>query len=114
MTEIHKHRRFRFGLRTFFVVITAIAIWLGWNVQQVRKRAGVERFILTSSSGSQVITYGPPIRPWKSLPVTWRFLGAKPVTSISLKFVRLEEGDLEQIRASFPEAEITEIQFPIH
>jgi hypothetical protein len=52
--------------------------------------------------------YGPPLRPWKSLPVMWRLLGTKPVTSISLKYVRLQDGDREQIRASFPEAEITE------
>src|SRR4051812_30476397 len=108
VSETRKRRWLRFNLRTFFLVFTLVAIWLGWNVQQVRTRDSVEKFILTSSAGSQVITYGPPLRPWKSLPTTWRLLGARPVTSISLKYVRLQDGDREQIRASFPEAEITE------
>lgn len=106
-SETFKRRRWRFGLRTLFLVVTAVALWLGWNVYQLQKRAGVAKFILTSSGSSQAITYGPPVRPWKSLPATWRLLGVKLVTYINLSGVKLEDEDIGQIQASFPEAEFT-------
>jgi hypothetical protein len=101
-------RGLRFSLRTFFLLITVIAIWLGWNAQQLRNRAVVERFILANSGGTQVIEYGPPLKPWNGLPVTWRILGARSVSRISLKYltVTMEGADYTYIRKYFPEAEI--------
>jgi hypothetical protein len=33
-----RRRWFRFSLRTFLLVFTAVAVWLGWNVYVVRQR----------------------------------------------------------------------------
>jgi hypothetical protein len=33
-----RRRRFRFSLRTMFLLLTAVCLWLGWNVQIVQER----------------------------------------------------------------------------
>ncbi len=37
-TSTPHRRRFRFGLRTMFVVLTAFSLWLGWQAKIVRDR----------------------------------------------------------------------------
>ena len=38
MTDKPTRRWFRFGLRTLFVVMTLVAVWLGWQASIVRER----------------------------------------------------------------------------
>ena len=38
MAEVRRQRWLRFSLRTMFVACTVVAVWLGWNVYQVRQR----------------------------------------------------------------------------
>ena len=41
MSEAPKRRWFRFSLRSLFLVVTALCLWLGWNVNVVRLRRAV-------------------------------------------------------------------------
>jgi len=38
MDENRKRRRFRFKLRTLFVIVTLFAVWLGWSFNWIRQR----------------------------------------------------------------------------
>ena len=98
-------RRLGFSLRLFFIAITAVCLWLGWNVYQVQRRKAVEKYVndLTNNSA---LSYGQPRRPWKTLPVIWRFLGVRPVESIDLDGAYVTDEDRDHIQAAFPEAVI--------
>ena len=102
--------RIRFSLKWLLITVTAFALWFGWNISQLRQRDAVEAFI-TAQGGT--VTRGAlmvqPNRPWKRMPLSWRLLGAKPVQVIDARGIT-DEGDREQIRASFPEAEIRYMQ----
>jgi hypothetical protein len=102
MSETPKRRWFRFSLKWLLIAVTTIALWLGWNEYQLHQREAVEKYI-TSQGG--VLNLGPPEHPWKRLPITWRLLGAKSVQFIHARGIA-DEGNREQTRASFPEAEI--------
>jgi hypothetical protein len=97
-------RRFRFGLRAMFVAVTLLAIWLGWNVHQVRNREKMRLYIVSQGG---VIGNGTPVRPWKTLPWTWSILGAEPVATIDLTAVEFSDDDVRHIEPWFPEADIS-------
>ena len=40
--------RLRFGLRTFFVLVTLFGVWLGWELNFIRQRAALRRQLQTS------------------------------------------------------------------
>jgi hypothetical protein len=105
MSEELKPRRrwLRFSLRTLFLLLTACCIWIGWNVHQVRERATMRQYILAQGG---TISSGPPIKPWKTLPVMWSILGVQPVSSMILPAGMFPEEDRRSIDPFFPEAEI--------
>lgn len=105
MSDVEKTRWFRFSLRKFFLVVTVLALWLGWNAYQVRQRHRIEQYVATFAA-KQIIFYGTPVKPWKSFPIMWRLLGAKPVQYFDFQGLDLGEDDMEHIREWFPEAEI--------
>jgi hypothetical protein len=82
---------------------TVIALWLGWNVYQLQRREMIANWITLNQFGD--ISMGEPQYPWKRFPITWRLLGAEPVREIIFRGFN-DEGDREQLRASFPEAVI--------
>jgi hypothetical protein len=105
MAEPRRNWRFRFTLRALLIAIAIFALWLGWNVRQVKQRQAAEKYILSKSNR---IYYGLPEKPWRrSTPLVWRLLGAKPVQVIDLR-VRgtFKQDDIERIEALFPEADI--------
>src|SRR3954470_24109943 len=79
MSDSPKRPRIQFSLKWFFICISLIAIWLGWNAYRVREREVVGQFI--TSHGGQLFA-GTPKRPWKQLPLTWRLLGAQAVADV--------------------------------
>jgi hypothetical protein len=108
MIEPHKRRWFRFSfrLRTLFLVVTAIALTLGWamwNVRQVRQRERVEQYL--SLCKCEVIPGTSP-RPWNSMPAMWSMFGAKPVRTITLRNIWVTDEDVPHIKYWFPEADI--------
>ncbi len=110
--EAPKPRRIRFSLKTLLLLITAFAVCLGWNVYQVNQRHRIEQYVSTypdpwRKNNVQVpFVYGPPTKPWKSLPIMWRLLGVKSVQEVDLQGV--SEEDKEHIRVWFPEADFKE------
>lgn len=96
--------KFRFSLRTLFVLFSLVAVWLGWSVYQIQQREQVKQYILARGA---LIKEGPSEKPWKRLPMTWRLLFVEPVSSIDMhnEFER-DDPENEYIRAAFPEAEI--------
>jgi hypothetical protein len=38
MDEKQKRGRFRFTLRSLFVIVTLVAVWLGWSLNWIRQR----------------------------------------------------------------------------
>jgi hypothetical protein len=60
MTAPLKRRWFRFGLRTMFVVVTVLAIplgWLVWQMQIVRERKAVLKDLQAKASPAEVVDY---------------------------------------------------------
>ena len=103
--------RLKFGLRTLFIAFTVIAVWLGWNVHHVRQRWRMEQYVSSLPSRipngtNQAITYGPPRKPWKSLPIMWRLFGVQSVELLNMELVEYHEDDKEHIVKYFPEAVI--------
>lgn len=64
-----KRPRFRFGLRTMFVVVTAVCIWVGWNVHVVQRRIRLRT--LVELEGGQVWT----LSEYESNPIFAHALG---------------------------------------
>jgi hypothetical protein len=110
--DLPKRRRLRFSLKALFLLVSAFAIWLGWNMHEANKRLEIEQYLRTmpntwrKNNVPTPIMYGPPIKPWKSLPFMWRLFGVKSVQVLDLQDV--SKDDKEHIRIWFPEAEIRE------
>jgi hypothetical protein len=90
-----KSRWFRFSLRTMFVLVTMVCVWLGWEVSVSRFR-GKTRSLIEVCGGQAF--HGDRFRlnfmnDWKESHI-WL-----PETT--------QHGDVEVIRKAFPEARIT-------
>lgn len=99
------HPRFRFSLRTLFVVVTVGCVWLGWNLYQVRQRELLHKYLVSSAEG----IYNPDqvaIKPWKKLPLVWSWFGAKPIGAIQLRKTLFSDDDRRHIEGLFPEASV--------
>jgi hypothetical protein len=103
MSDAPKRNWFRFSLRNFLAVIAVIALWLGWGTYKAHQREQIAQFIRNQYGGG--FTYGPPLRPWKQLPLTLRILGVKSVQRIDAQGIRNED-DRKEIQSAFPEADI--------
>jgi len=91
-----------------FVLVAVAAIWLGWNLRIVRKREETLKYLTVPSPGAaSVFTDGDwPPQPWRSLPTTWRLLGAKPIARIILSDGKYTEEDRVRVQDLFPEASV--------
>ena len=106
-TAVNKPRRrwFRFSLRTLFVLMSLLCIWLGWNVYQVRQRETVLQYLRQQQVFMEANNY--PEHPWRrSLPFIWSWLGAKPVGRILLPHWQYSDDDCRTIQRLFPEAAV--------
>ena len=105
MTIQPRRRWFQFGLRSLLIVMTAICIWLGWNVRQVYWRAQ----ILERLHNDQFYYLGGGMHSlsWEEmLPCIWRLLGARPQSSIAIRREDYTREEIAEIEAMFPEANI--------
>ena len=100
----HPLPRFRFSLRTLFVVVTAGCVWLGWNVHVTNARKA--RLKLIEESGSQWYGNDPLPREIQPAAIPWirRLLGDQPVQAIRL--VNRPDTEQREIEALFPEANV--------
>ncbi len=107
-TATNKPRRrwFRFSLRTLFVLMTLLCVWLGWNVYQVRQREAVLQYLQQHQIYMEA-TNPYLVHPWRrSLPFMWSWLGAKPVGYIMLPVSLYSDGDCRTVQQLFPEATV--------
>jgi hypothetical protein len=101
-----RHRWFRYSLRTMFVVMTAFAVWLGWQSFTVRaRRLSIETI---EAGGGLVYVYDPdyPLQPTRPRIPFWRpWFGDQVIDEITLA----EGSDARQLewsQAQFPEASV--------
>jgi hypothetical protein len=106
MNGSRQDRWFRFSLRRLFIAISIFALWLGWNAYKLKMRQASESFLATQGVNGSAIAYGAPEKPWKSLPLGLRLLGARPVRTIDLQRLLLTEAERDRIQGLFPEADL--------
>ena len=94
--------RFAFSLRTLFVVVTVLCLWLGWNVQQVQERGRMA----TRMRGGVVNIPAEPYVGSYDPPLVWRLTGAKEISNVYISPTDFNEREYNRIRRLFPEAEI--------
>ncbi len=105
-----RRRWFRYSLRTFFLVVTVLAAFLGWRMHIVRERAAILSWLqfreaeVTAPAEAMVLddAFGPVagVRRWyRSL-----FLGA-PVSEVYLPS-HVPGESVARVQRAFPEAEI--------
>ena len=125
MPDAPKHRWFRFSLRTMFLVITAIACWLGWNLHVVQTRLAARRLIVENGGVVFVIRGmkispidadgGPGVAPFAydiglgeqwmiSIPLVRRLLGDDFVALIHMPRDGATPMTSEDVKRIFPEA----------
>jgi hypothetical protein len=102
-----RRRWARFSLRGLFVAIAVVGLglgWLAWNIQQVRERRAVEKVL----SQAGYVTIGGDAK----IPLAWRWLGARPVTTMYVNGASLSKEDHARIARAFPEAKIHRMANP--
>ena len=99
-------RRWTFGLRTLFVVLTVVCCWLGWEVNVVRKRAFAAAWIKKHEDACFWQLKADD--PYFVVRMSWirRMLGDHYVAEIGFpsKIVTLDE--IHWIEKVFPEATV--------
>ena len=118
-----KRRWLRFSLRTLFVVVTLLAVGIGWltSIVQARRaiRAELERHAGPSFDPYKAIIWEQGSisefsgRTWTPNPIPWyrRLLGDEPVGTLGLPIDATEE-DRRRIQAAFPEAILSTLGDP--
>jgi hypothetical protein len=90
-------RRFRFSLRTVFLFVTLLGVWLAWQTHVVRARIAFRREVLWSGPGNYYIYPPPP-----GVPFYRRWLGDEDVERIDVR----HPDQLDRAKALFPEARL--------
>jgi hypothetical protein len=117
-TTKSRRRWFQFSLGTLFLLVTAFAVWLGWQVNIVRKRQATRVFIEEQGGIARSLQDWRPMRyppgyagprpganpPQVSLPFWRQWMGDEPVAEI-LWPAGSAESKIVQAMAVFPEAE---------
>jgi hypothetical protein len=97
MTHVRK-RRWSFRLRTLFVVVTALACWLGYESNGIHQRRK-ELSLITSGGG--LVRYGD--RRAMERPAFWTWCGEKLIREIYLP-PAYTQADGERMAEIFPDA----------
>jgi hypothetical protein len=124
MPEFVKRRLFRFSLRTAFIAVTVVCIYLGWQLSIVRARqsllqemrAGGNFQIVTAAQYAERWAAGvaPPAGMVKEIPLSRAWLGDEAIQEIWYSQRPLKP-DLDHMVKTLPEAEVREIPLlPCH
>jgi hypothetical protein len=110
-------RPFRFGLRSIFIVLTALCCWLAWEASVVRQRQFVLKEI-RSKAAYQVISAsviagdvsGSNNEVVATIPFMRRWLGDHAIQEIAYtrELQGFSEADLSRLARMFPEAKLRE------
>src|SRR5258708_29393721 len=93
-------RRFQFRLRKVFVVVTLLAVWMGWQAHIVRHRKEMLDWMIARQWA--VVELGPDQSP--SLPWHRRLMGDRELSIVVTGHGTPE--DQQEVQAAFPEARI--------
>jgi hypothetical protein len=96
-----KRRWFSYSLRTLFALVTVFGVWLGWNLHQVRERGRVLAEFPTQHS-----SFADYSNDTHQLPLTWRLLGAEPISAFGFDSRGMSDADCRYIERLFPEAKV--------
>ena len=116
-------RWFRYSLRTLFVVVTVLCLWMAWNANLVQKRKHLIRWADTKGvrfnpwiasnklpPPEEGLSYAPRSgRAPQTTGIGWfrrTLLADRPVETIFIPGVWRNEIEARQIDEAFPEAEI--------
>ena len=108
------HRRwFQFGLGTLFFVVTALAVWLGWELRLVRARSTYRQWLQDNGGGSNTAGWVAEHDPTEStersrIPLWRQWMGDEPIYDVLIPFGSSED-ELAHARRLFPEAEYVRI-----
>ena len=117
MTDLYKPRpdrlpRFRFGLRTLFVLLKVFGLWLGVQVKWVSDRRAARQWIAEHQPEPEAAGAGGlsgPRYTWyeiKPFPLVLKVLGEQPVYTISVAVGPDDHKQVERLRKLFPEASV--------
>jgi hypothetical protein len=102
-------RWFRFSLRTMFVLVTMLCVWLEYHLNWIRER----RELLSSLPSEREPSANTEFRYetcFTRLPLSLKVLGEHPHDNLTIYFSDsrkpLTEAQLERIRGLFPESYI--------
>ena len=113
MTGQLQRRWFRFGfsLRTLFVAITVLGVWLGWQRHLVQERHRLLEWNREHDGSDTVereVIHGPHTVVRNCLqddiPLAYKFFSEERYTIITIQRAWEEQPELKQIDAAFPEA----------
>ena len=118
-----RRRWLRFSLRGLLVVVTALALWLGWNVYVVRERKamfaelreipGVMVYPVSELRAAMPSLDSFPHPPFATVSRFRELLGDAPVQAIL--FAREptpNPTDIARARGMFPEANVSDKNYP--
>jgi hypothetical protein len=102
-------RRFQFGMRSMFVVVTAFALWLGWELQFIRQRRAARQDFL--HRGGMCDVNAGLFRYWtmpeKTIPFWRRWMGDKVTNNFVVsQDSHLTKEEIKNIERLFPEASV--------
>jgi hypothetical protein len=106
-------RRFRWSLRTMFVVVTVFAVWLGWHFSDIHQRQ-VMRNLIKANKGAVVVDPRDDGNPSPDIPKWRRLLGDEgAVDFIALPDTSSDE-QVSQVRRLFPEAQVIRAKYRLN
>jgi hypothetical protein len=103
----------RFSLATLFLAVTAICVWLAWNVRLIHERKAVIEMILSrhgvaNGEGDEllgVVYRGMLAEHLDRIPTLWKLFGVKPIGDVFLPNDEFTPEERRHIRDAFPELE---------
>ena len=96
--------RFRFGLKSVFIVLTVCCLWFGWQVRLVREREQLWQFV---KSVDPEVNLGPiSLNEDRQLPYVWKLLGAKYEPALFLRRDHFSQTEIDRVITLFPESQI--------
>jgi len=108
----------RYSLRTAFIAVTLLAVWLAWNVNVVLQRKAMRRWIDSIGgraviSGQSAYSSGESYHPWlwrEADEPRWRLnfwrklMGDQPIHAVILP-PGIERRDVHRVQRLFPEVQ---------
>ena len=100
----HRRRWFGFSLRTLFVLVTVLGVFLGWVDVQLKWIR--DRHEARSHHDALWTVYSTPIGPWQpQAPWRVRIFGESGTATIYLRDEK-SDAELQRIETLFPEASV--------